>query len=435
MAILAGVAASIVALCLAGPATALGSTPVEVGPGIYLTEASNADTTGAPSRDARRALRSEIEPHVVGGSPTTIGEWPWSAAITRNPAMFAGNTLQRQFCGGSLVAPTLVITAAHCVFDFTTNSFTSATRYAAVTGRTQLSSSEGQEIPFASYWFFTDSSGNPLYSPVTNDWDAVLVQLASPSSASPILLAGPDEAATWERGRDAYVTGWGSTSEGGGRSDVLQAALIAIYGDSTCASPQVYDGLFHASVMVCAGRLAGGVDTCQGDSGGPLVVPLLGGGFRLVGDTSIGLGCGEPFKGGIYGRLADDPMRSALQNAALATAGVSIVGSGGQPAPQTAPETDILSGPSKKTKHKRARFVFLSSKDGATFTCKLDKRKPVPCESPASFKAKKKKGKHKLRIAATIFGVTEPTPAKYGWKVSKHGGGGGGGGGNLPQPR
>jgi hypothetical protein len=433
---LAALGAMLLALGSAGDAIADGPGGVEVGPGIYLTEATSANTTDAPPRAARRAPHTEISPHIVGGSPTTVADWPWQAAITLNPAMFSGSGLQRQFCGGSLVAPTLVVTAAHCMFDFATNSFTSATRYAAITGRTQLSSSEGQEIPFASYQFFTDASGNPLFNPATLDFDVVLVQLSSPSSASPILLAGPDETATWERGRDAYVSGWGSTTSEGGRSDVLHAAQVGIIGDSTCGSSASYGGDFDPQFMVCAGRMAGGVDTCFGDSGGPLVVPTLGGGFRLVGDTSFGpLGCGVPFLPGIYGRIADDPMRSALQNGALMATGENIVGSGAQPAPQSAPQTDIISGPSKKTQHKKARFVFLSSKDGASFTCKLDNKAPVQCSSPQSFKAKRK-GKHKLKVTATIFEVTEPTPAKYSWKVTEHGGGGGGGGGGgVPEPR
>ena len=427
-------------LCLGSAADAT-AAPVKVGPGIYLSDASETDRSGPISPAARRALHSDPSPRVVGGSSTTIANWPWMTAIAVSPSISPNGPLQRFFCGGTLVAPTLVITAAHCMFDAAHNTFTPANRYTAITGRTQLSfSSEGQEIPFAGYQFFTDASGNPLYSPASSDFDVVLVSLASPSSASPIQLAGPDEAATWERGRDAYVTGWGATSEGGGRTDVLQAAQIGIIGDSTCGASNSYGAAFHATFMVCAGRMAGRTDTCQGDSGGPLVVPLAAGGFRLVGDTSFGLGCATPFFPGVYGRIAADPMRSALANAAIVAAGANIVGSGGQPGPQSAPQTEFVDGPPKKTSKKRVRFEFFSSKDGATFTCKLDKKAEVPCDSPVSFKAKHK-GKHRLEVTATIFGITEPTPAAYKWKYTKnaaggggHPGGGGGGGGVVGAP-
>jgi hypothetical protein len=62
-----------------------------------------------------------------------------------------------------------------------------------------------------------------------------------------------------------------------------------------------------------------------------LVVPVAGGGFRLVGDTSFANGCGLPDTPGVYGRLADDPIRSALQEGVLRVAGVDIVGSNALP--------------------------------------------------------------------------------------------------------
>jgi hypothetical protein len=146
-----------------------------------------------------------------------------------------------------------------------------------------------------------------------------------------------------------------------------------------------------------------------------MTVLTASGEYRLIGDTSFGVGCARAFKPGVYGRLAADPLRTMVQNAVLSQGGPDIVGSGAQPGPQTTPETTIIDGPPNKTNKKGVRLEFVSSKDGSTFMCQLDKKPPVPCQSGDRFKAKKK-GKHKLSIVASIFGLTEPKAEVDKWK-------------------
>ena len=53
---------------------------------------------------------------IVGGIITKPGAWPWQAAML----WAKGHDKGKQFCGGSLVDPEWVLTAAHC-FDITAN--------------------------------------------------------------------------------------------------------------------------------------------------------------------------------------------------------------------------------------------------------------------------------------------------------------------------
>jgi Trypsin len=297
------------------------------------------------------ATEAAPQPRIVGGNTTTIAEWPWQVAITADQEFFAGDGFDRQFCGGTLVTPTIVVSAAHCFFNVFQGvpgrDFDPPDLFAAITGRTQLSSSTGQEIEVASYFFFVDGAGRRLYNPSTNDWDVVFAQLASPSPSSnstPIQIAGANEASFWAPGNEnAWATGWGTTSSGGNGSDTLREVNIDRIADSTCASATSYGGDFHPETMVCAGEIAGGQDTCQGDSGGPLVTPIGGGVFRLIGDTSWGFGCALPNLPGVYGRVAEDPMCSALQGGIQGVASVNVVGPGGclgspsGPPPETPP--------------------------------------------------------------------------------------------------
>lgn len=399
-----------------------------------------AAPAGASDRDAR----------VVGGAPTTIQQYPWQVAVADSQAAFPGEQdgFERQFCGGTLVAPTIVITAAHCIdldgsgdFNFPPGEF------AVFTGRTVLSSTEGQEIGVADLCWFDDAGGgvpelecfndpdgdvgDELYNPETNQFDGAFMVLADASTTGlPIKIAGPGEEPTWAPGRPAFISGWGNLdpsrakprSPRGSFPDQLHAATIGMLSDADCG-PGHYPGpgsdlVYYPSTMVCAGVVTGGVDTCQGDSGGPLVVPVEGGGaggVRLVGDTSFGEGCARAGLPGVYGRLAADPMRSAFQAGIQQVAGVDVVGTGARPlAP---PQTKITKHPKKKSAKRKAKFKFKAN-EPATFQCKLDKKKFKKCSSP--FKRKVSRKKHKIKVRAVdALGQVDPSPAKFKWKVKK----------------
>ncbi len=388
------------------------------------------------------ATAKDASPRIVGGGPTTIDSFPWQVALAVAPNGNSG--FNRQFCGASLVAPTVAVTAAHCVFETTgpqgiclpTDGFTTpASALATFTGRTNLSSSEGAEIPVAEIYYFEPGPGGTgvaqaqstgdkqgLYDCNTSAWDVALLQLASPAPppASPIKIAGPDETAAWAPGAIALASGWGALSEGGSFPEQLHSVQFNMLADSVCGAEAAYGTGFQPETMVCAGEPAGGKDTCQGDSGGPLVVPLNGGAARLVGDTSFGSGCARPGFPGVYGRVAADPMRSAIGNAVQSIAGVNPIGSAGRaPGP---PITTFTDGPAKKTKTRRRRVsvVFeFTADEPASFTCGLDGAALQPCSSPKSLRVGS--GNHVFQVLGTDTdsNTASPAPTSYDFKVKR----------------
>jgi hypothetical protein len=384
-----------------GSAEELGTAPPLTG-GTYETSSHGADS------------------RIVGGGTTTIEQYPWQVALTMNPAVFAGTAMQRQTCGATAIAPTLLVSAAHCVHDPNQGGFQAASNYAAVSGRTTLTTTSGRETTVKDYYFFINDNGTPgnpaddtpRYSPTTMEYDVVLIELSSASAAVPVKIAGPDETALWSPGRTAFISGWGHTSEGGQGSDTLKAAQIGMLDDASCAG--VYDGSANAGgsryvpeSMVCAGVMAGGVDTCQGDSGGPLVVPTSAGEYRLVGDVSFGRGCARVGFPGVYGRVAADPIRSGLAQISQSLAGVNVVGSGGQPPAPPAPPVVDPPPPTvdadcvkAQAKFKKAKKKFKKAKNKLASALQSGSEKKYNKAKKKFKKAKNKKKKAKKKVQA-----------------------------------
>lgn len=333
LALLAALAAAAV---LPATASAAGSdASTRVAPGVYLTEAS-AVRGGASSDPAPSAT-----PRIVGGHPIPITQAPWQAALTFNPAIYQGDGRDLQFCGASLVAPRLLLSAAHCLYP---NGFDAppppASDLAAITGRTRLSSDEGEWIPVSATFQFTDAQGNPLFKRQSSAWDISLIELAQPSSSPTIKIAGPDERELWANGRRTEVTGWGAIEFGGPASDQLLSAELGVQPNRNCERSADGAG-FDPTTSLCAGVYIGARDSCQGDSGGPLVAPTAGGEVRLVGNVQRGFECGRALNPGAYGRLGAEPLLSSVRNAAFQIAGVDIYGGGAQ-APTTLTPSQAL---------------------------------------------------------------------------------------------
>jgi glucose/arabinose dehydrogenase len=86
------------------------------------------------------------------------------------------------------------------------------------------------------------------------------------------------------------------------------------------------------------------------------------------------------------------------------------------PPPAQVPETTIKGHPAAQTTKSKATFTFSSSSSGASFACKLDGKPKAPCRSPRTYK-KLKPGRHTFKAWATAGVLTDPTPAKFSWRI------------------
>lgn len=224
---------------------------------------------------------SGVQPMIIGGEETTVEENPFVVALT-TPDGF-------QFCGGTIVAPTKVLTAAHCTEG------SSPADIQVVAGRTVLSGSGGTVAGVTDIWI------HPEWDSATLSNDASVLTLDASLTQEPIALAAPADTDLYTAGADSTVYGWGVT-ESGSASDTLRKVSIPVTADDTCG--ESYPDSFNAASMVCAGLPEGGKDSCQGDSGGPLEGVAADGTRKLIGIVSWGQGCAEAGFYGVYGRVA-----------------------------------------------------------------------------------------------------------------------------------
>ncbi|MEN9229576.1 MAG: trypsin-like serine protease [Thermostichus sp. DG02_5_bins_236] len=237
---------------------------------------------------------------IVGGSNAPAGAFPWMVAL-----VLAGepDPFQGQFCGGSLITPEWVITAAHCFFNGQGQQVVNPQNLDLLLGTNRLEVGAGQRIRAAQ--IVVNPSYNPqLREPGGND--IALVRLSQPVASPTLPLLQPNQTTLTAPGTSATILGWGATQprtadqEPSGFARDLQQATVPIVSNTECNVP--YNGIILDS-MLCAGFPQGGVDSCQADSGGPLVVPS-GNGLALAGITSFGIGCALPNFFGVYTRVS-----------------------------------------------------------------------------------------------------------------------------------
>jgi len=229
---------------------------------------------------------SSLRGSIVGGRP--VLKYPFLAAIEEGGSFV---------CGGSLIAPKHVLTAAHCIDK-------SASKY-AVALYTQTLDSHASSADNACFERIRVSRTicHADYDSDSKVADICVLELVSaPRCASQWRLPTLATVSTVRENKDAVVTGWGKTESNSGSTVTLIEALVLLHGSETCK--RLIGSTFLDPQMLCAGTE--GYDTCQGDSGGPLFIYEGSTRTEIVqlGVVSWGYGCGSKNSPGMYTNVA-----------------------------------------------------------------------------------------------------------------------------------
>jgi len=209
---------------------------------------------------------------VIAGTTPPRGAWPWQILLTYK---------RFPMCGGTLISPRWVVTAAHCVYR--RESIPSF--FKITVGEHDRSKREGSEEDYT----VEKVIRHPQYDTRHLNNDIALLKLNRPVTfnkyVQPACLPSQDPPV----GSQCYITGWGKTHHPGSMTTVLQQGLLPVVSNYRCDAKNYRSlGIHVTEDMVCGG--SGGTDRisgCHGDSGGPFVCQFNGK-WELHGSVSHG---------------------------------------------------------------------------------------------------------------------------------------------------
>jgi len=199
---------------------------------------------------------------VKGGEHTTHAEYPWQVVITRPGSAHP----QKVSCGGALVRPNKVVTAAHCMDP----TYGEVKDKSVIWGRTDLSTSDGVVAKISSFWKHPDYQWGSL----AGDDVAVLTldrNVGTPGS----LLQIATETELNAIGTQTLLTTHGKTGSGTTSADydpVMKKATLPVIDPDASGGCKNIGWTFTPDKHLCFGPVKNDTTgVCSGDSGSPLV--------------------------------------------------------------------------------------------------------------------------------------------------------------------
>ncbi|XP_072934206.1 uncharacterized protein [Epargyreus clarus] len=260
-----------------------GGQPTFIVPGNSGSSSNSGSSNKRPKQEeCGRVLKNNPNPLVVNGKPTLEGQWPWQIAL------YQTQTVDNKYiCGGTLISPQHVITAAHCVTRKGSNRVVNKNTLTVYLGKHNLRTSvEGVQIRLVG-----DIIVHPEYNASSFVKDLSILKLREPVKYTEYVRSAclwPENLVNLNSviGKKGSVVGWGFDDTGVATEELTLVEMPVVDQETCIRSYSEFFARFTSNYTYCAGYRDGLTDTrtgtrkstsvCNGDSGGGMVFNLQG---------------------------------------------------------------------------------------------------------------------------------------------------------------